>query len=94
MSSTIEIIAQLNRANLEPQKESIVYLMLKITGKAGERYDRPGLNLGMVMDRSGSMGGPTHQALSFFIHHLDARDVLSVVSFDDRVEVVLHPGPS
>jgi Ca-activated chloride channel family protein len=97
MPSTIEVLAQLNRANLEPQKESIVYLMLKIGGKAGERYDRPGLNLGMVVDRSGSMDGSkmeyTRQALSFCIHHLDVRDVLSVVSFDNKVEVVMPPGP-
>ena len=96
MPSTIEVLAMLSRANLEPQRESIVYLMLKIGGKAGENYDRPGLNLGMVMDRSGSMDGSkmdyTRQALSFCIHHLDVRDVLSVVSFDDRVEVVLPPG--
>ncbi len=61
--------------------------MLKISGRACENYDRPGLNLGMVVDRSGSMGGSkiayTRQALSFCIHHLDVRDVLSVVSFDD-----------
>lgn len=97
MSNTIEVLAQLNRANLEPQKECVVYLMLKIAGKAGESYDRPGLNLGMVVDRSGSMGGPkmdyTRQALSFCIHHLDARDILSVVIFDDKVEVLLPPGP-
>jgi Ca-activated chloride channel family protein len=93
----IEVLAQMNRANLEPNKESIVYLMLKVTSKADENYDRPGLNLGMVVDRSGSMGGLkmeyTRKALSFCIRHLDVRDILSVVSFDDRVEVVLPPGP-
>jgi hypothetical protein len=36
MTNTIEVLAQLNQANLEPRKESVVYLMLKITGMAGK----------------------------------------------------------
>lgn len=97
MSNIIEVSAQLNRANLLPDEEHLAYLALRIQGKKIEQAERPGLNLGMVMDRSGSMSGSkidyTRQALGFCINNLDVKDILSVAAFDDQVEVILPPGP-
>ena len=97
MSNVIEVSAHLNRVHLLPGEEQVVYLALKIQGKKMEQAQRSGLNLGMVMDRSGSMSGSkieyTRQALAFCINNLDAADILSVTAFDDQVEVILPPGP-
>ena len=55
---------------------------------------RPPVNLGFVLDRSGSMGGShkiglAKQAVLEAIHRLDAPDRFSVVVYDDEVEVVV-----
>ncbi len=57
---------------------------------------RPPVNLAFVLDRSGSMGG--HNKLSLAkqaalesIHRLEAEDRFAVVTYDDRVDVVM-PG--
>lgn len=97
MSNVIQLSAQLNRAHLLPGEVDNIYLALKIQGNKVTAAQRSALNLGMVMDRSGSMGGEkieyTRQALAFCINNLDAADILSVVAFDDQVEVILPPGP-
>lgn len=56
---------------------------------------RPPVNLGFVLDRSGSMGaqdkiGLARQAVDEAIARLDAPDRLAVVVYDDRIDVVLE----
>lgn len=55
---------------------------------------RPPVNLGFVLDRSGSMGGQNKiglakQAVLEAIGRLDAPDRLAVVTYDNEIEVVL-----
>ena len=55
---------------------------------------RPPVNLGFVLDRSGSMGGQNKlglakQAVVEAIHRLEAEDRFSVVTYDDEVEVAI-----
>jgi Ca-activated chloride channel family protein len=55
---------------------------------------RPPVNLGFVLDRSGSMGGQdklglAKQAALEAIHRLDAFDRFSVVTYDDVIDVVV-----
>lgn len=55
---------------------------------------RPPVNLGFVLDRSGSMGGHNKlalakQAVLEAIGRLDAPDRFAVVTYDDRVDVVV-----
>lgn len=55
---------------------------------------RPPVNLGFVLDRSGSMGGQNKiglakQAVIEAIGRLDASDRLAVVAYDNEIEVVL-----
>ncbi|HEX4613796.1 MAG TPA: VWA domain-containing protein, partial [Urbifossiella sp.] len=55
------------------------------------------LNLSIVIDRSGSMGGkPLRQAIAAaetLIDQLDRRDTVSVVVYDDSVKTVVAPQP-
>ncbi len=50
------------------------------------------LNLAAVLDRSGSMAGPkidyTRRALAFLVEQTEQGDILSVVTYDDAVEVL------
>ena len=59
---------------------------------------RPPLNLALVLDRSGSMGGQkmdyARQAAAFAVDQLRAEDRVSVVAFDDRVETVVASTPA
>ncbi|HEX8652500.1 MAG TPA: VWA domain-containing protein [Pyrinomonadaceae bacterium] len=54
---------------------------------------RPKLNLGMVLDRSGSMGGEkmehARDAAAYCIDQLLQTDRLSLVIFDDQIEVLI-----
>jgi Ca-activated chloride channel family protein len=77
----------------QPQK---LYLMARFeSGPATvDRVRRP-LNLSLVIDRSGSMAGAkidyTRQAAQFLVQHLGAKDTLSIVLYNDRVDTLLMP---
>lgn len=76
-----------------PQK---VYMLAKlIAGPApSDRHRRP-LNLSLVIDRSGSMSGDkidyTRQAAQFLVQNLSARDLISIVLYNDKVETLFPP---
>lgn len=94
-----------------PQKDESVHLDLRwdntsegkgmilqiglATGFMDEYYDREEVNIGMVIDKSGSMSGQklnkTKQAMLTFIDHLQYNDQLSIVAFDHAVELVRSP---
>jgi Ca-activated chloride channel homolog len=77
----------------KPQK---LYLMARFASgaEAADRPRRP-LNLSLVVDRSGSMAGAkidyTRQAAQFLVQHLGARDVFSIVLYNDKIETLLQP---
>ncbi|WP_330204917.1 vWA domain-containing protein [Cyanobacterium sp. Dongsha4] len=54
---------------------------------------RPPLNLGLVVDRSGSMGGDkiryARQAAIYAVQQLAERDRISVTIYDDQIEVII-----
>lgn len=91
-SAPLSIDAQLDR-NLHRAGESQrIYLRIGVTGHRPARVtDRPPMNVALVIDRSGSMQGPrieaARRAAMSAVDRLSPRDIVSVISYDDRVEV-------
>ncbi len=60
---------------------------------------RAPVNLGFVVDRSGSMGGHNKlglakQAVLEAVHRLDPEDRFSVVAYDDAIDVIVETAPA
>ena len=77
----------------QPQK---LYLMARLaSGPAPDNQRRHPLNLSLVIDRSGSMGGDkiayTRQAAQFLVQNLGANDWLSIVLYNEGVDTLLQP---
>lgn len=73
-----------------------LYMMARLTsGPAPDNQRRRPLNLSLVIDRSGSMGGEkiafTRQSAQFLVQNLGAHDLLSVVLYNENVETLLPP---
>lgn len=73
------------------------YIQIAIEGFAPPRGDRPPVNLALVIDRSGSMRGDrldkAKEAALMVVDHLGPSDILSVVTYDSDVEVLVPPAP-
>ena len=60
-----------------------------------DTYERRPQNLAVAVDISGSMTGmkmrATKDALLSLVDQLDERDTLSIIAFDDKVDIVSRP---
>jgi len=89
------------RPAVASDRPSTLDLLLTITPPPARadaiRRERPPLNLALVIDRSGSMGGTklsyARKAARFLAGELTGRDRLAIVSFDDEVTVVVPSMP-
>lgn len=94
-SLPVEIKVSYSRPNLVRMNESqIVYVFLEIKpGTTKEQIPIPPLNLCLVLDHSTSMKGEKidvlKDAASQVLRGLRPQDILSVVSFSDRAEVII-----
>lgn len=72
-----------------------VRALLRIEGDAPLAEDRVPLNLSLVLDRSGSMQGEplraAIEAATTLVRRLHMDDIVSVVAYDDEVQVVAMP---
>lgn len=72
-----------------------VVLELELQARRPEHTSHTPVNVSMVLDRSGSMGGPkiekARQAACAALDQLEPDDFFSLVIFDDEVELLLAP---
>lgn len=87
----IEILAEKERL-IEGAKQNVDVLVRITPPEPTESTMRPKLNLGIALDRSGSMDGSkmkeARDAAKFCVDNLLASDRFSAVIFDDRVDVL------
>lgn len=74
-------------------RNSAEHALIQLDASAAAAGGRLPLNLALVIDRSGSMEGEpldyVKRACGHVVDLLDANDVLSIVTFEDRAEVVM-----
>lgn len=94
MTNILNFEALLNNAyffSQDAKKDFFVYISLKGI-KAEKTSNRQPLNISLVIDRSGSMSGDkldyTKKAIDFVIDNVESTDMISIVQYDDKVEVV------
>ncbi len=73
----------------------VVRALLKFEGEQPGNMGKTPLNISLVLDRSGSMGGEkiryAREAAAFLVRRLRPTDVVSVVAFDGQVQTVAEP---
>jgi Ca-activated chloride channel family protein len=74
------------------------YLYVNVRGNEwASKRKRVPLNISLVLDRSGSMAGSkiayAKKAAAFVVDQLNSEDIVSVVNYDDRVEVTSSAQP-
>lgn len=77
------------------QSGYVVRALLKLAGRTPDARGRLPMNLALVLDRSGSMEGAklaaAREAAALLVRRLSPDDVVSVVTYDDRVTTVASP---
>ncbi len=97
MAGEVTLRATLARPYLPAQTAQVAYVLIEVQPTQVVAQVRMPVNVGFVLDRSGSMKGEkierVRQAVSMAIDLLDAQDIASIVIFDHRTEVLVPAGP-
>lgn len=96
---TTTFTARTDRRLVRAGEHSRRHVLLELTAPTVERSDRrTPINVALVLDRSGSMGGQkialAKQAIDRALMGLDERDRFSIVVYDDRVDVLVESTPA
>lgn len=90
----------LDRPKVVKGYDGPIYVLVDLAALEVERDDseRPALNLGLVLDRSGSMEAAgkieyLKRAAGLAVDQLDGRDHLAIVEYDDKINVLWPAGP-
>ncbi|MCX7789927.1 MAG: VWA domain-containing protein [Chloroflexaceae bacterium] len=97
MAGEVTLRATLARPYLPAQTAQVAYVLIEAQPTQVLAQVRMPVNVGFVLDRSGSMKGEkierVRQAVSMAIDLLDAQDIASIVIFDHRTEVLVPAAP-
>jgi Ca-activated chloride channel family protein len=89
----VEIIPSSEYALKDGETHLYVQFKLEAIEKIITSTERVALNLGVVLDRSGSMGGnkidKAKKAVEFIIENMSKTDVFSLVIYDDIIETLI-----
>ncbi len=83
-----------SRAQITPgEPEQVIYVLLDLIAADSEQQKRQPLNVSLVLDTSTSMAGArlsqVVKAATQVLEHLEKQDLVSVVTFNDRAELVV-----
>lgn len=100
MSQQLQMELLTERPKLAAGQDQTIDVLLRLTPpalSASATQKRPKLNLSIVLDRSGSMGGTkiqrAREAAAYCLDQMLASDRVSVVIFDDVVETLIPSQP-
>ena len=91
-------LAVRTESGVRPDADGAQLVRVAVTAREVAPAERPSVNLTLVVDRSGSMGegnriGLVKDSLALLAGSLRPDDTVSVVGFDDQVELLLPPTP-
>ncbi len=95
MSNYIQLFGGLGNSQVHSgDSQTPLYLYLEVkAAKVASPDSRKPLNLNLVIDRSGSMAGQkldyAKKALAFIVQHLQSEDRVSLVQYDNQVEILV-----
>ncbi len=96
LNLSIRLLRDTVNANV-PQQLAYVLLDANPTGAQIQGIQAP-LNLALVLDRSGSMNGAKihnlREATKLLIQHMQPTDIVSIITFDDQVDVLVAAQPA
>ena len=94
MSDVLQLTSLCNRSRLQVLNQpQLVYVLTEILPGAASMQRRMPLNFTLVLDRSGSMAGEKLETLKAavknIVQQLDPGDVISIVTFETRTQVLV-----
>ncbi len=98
MAGEIQLATKLNRTIFQsiPTTQK-VYLLLDVQPQAGASGVQAPLNMGLVLDRSGSMAGEkiehVRAAVKLILSRMGPQDHVALVLFDDKVDLLAPSQP-
>lgn len=96
--ASLRMTTKLSRKYIAPERDATLHLLIDLEAVLKENpNDRLPLNLGFVIDRSGSMAGEkldyTKQAVQYAASHFTPQDYASLTVYDDEVQVLFPAKP-